>query len=328
MRLGVEAEPFLVSPNQSEAEALVGQEFHDEEDFRLALDSIAEMGARNVLITTEDGCVALLREEREIAPPACGRAEGRAALDRRLGRRAARRLPGSPSRRPLRRGVAACRGRRRRRVDARGRSRPLRPAARGPLAGRRRGQRARARPEPGLTLIRRPRYPLPDGRRKARLRPFGNRAPGEVREGRADVRRRAPRAGRVVGAAERRLDRDPLHAHRRARGADRLRGDGHRHRGAARDRARARGRPRDRAPQPLDRGAGRRGRQGQALRGRDDRRAGDAAARRARLRRGRPDGALPHLRRADHERRGPARRHPHEPRPALRAQPRAAASPS
>ncbi len=65
LRLGVDAEPFLVSPNQSEAEALVGQEFHDDEDFRLALDRIAEMGARNVLITTEDGCVALLREERE-----------------------------------------------------------------------------------------------------------------------------------------------------------------------------------------------------------------------------------------------------------------------
>src|SRR4051794_31116625 len=30
LRLGVEAEPFLVSPNQSEAEALVGQEFHDD----------------------------------------------------------------------------------------------------------------------------------------------------------------------------------------------------------------------------------------------------------------------------------------------------------
>ena len=62
---GVEAEPFLVSPNQAEAEALVGQEFHDDEDFLLALDRIAEMGARNVLITTESGCVALLREERE-----------------------------------------------------------------------------------------------------------------------------------------------------------------------------------------------------------------------------------------------------------------------
>ena len=41
LRLGLEAEPFLVSPNQREAEALVGQEFHDEEDFRLALERIA-----------------------------------------------------------------------------------------------------------------------------------------------------------------------------------------------------------------------------------------------------------------------------------------------
>jgi 1-phosphofructokinase family hexose kinase len=69
LRLGVEAEPFLVSPNQAEAEALVGQEFHDDEDFRLALDTIAEMGARNVLITTEQGCVALVREERSEPQP-------------------------------------------------------------------------------------------------------------------------------------------------------------------------------------------------------------------------------------------------------------------
>ena len=65
LRRGVEAEPFLVSPNQSEAEGLVGQEFHDDEDFLLALDRIADMGARNVLITTENGCVALVREEKE-----------------------------------------------------------------------------------------------------------------------------------------------------------------------------------------------------------------------------------------------------------------------
>jgi 1-phosphofructokinase/tagatose 6-phosphate kinase len=65
LRLAVEAEPFLVSPNQAEAEALVGQEFHDDEDFRLALDQIAEMGARNVIITTDTGCVARLRDERE-----------------------------------------------------------------------------------------------------------------------------------------------------------------------------------------------------------------------------------------------------------------------
>jgi 1-phosphofructokinase/tagatose 6-phosphate kinase len=65
LRLGVEAEPFLVSPNQAEAESLVGQEFHDDEDFRLALESICDLGARNVLITTDNGCVASLRDERE-----------------------------------------------------------------------------------------------------------------------------------------------------------------------------------------------------------------------------------------------------------------------
>ena len=65
LRLGVEAEPFLVSPNQQEAEALVGQELGEEQDFILALDHIAEMGARNVLITQESGCYALLRNGRE-----------------------------------------------------------------------------------------------------------------------------------------------------------------------------------------------------------------------------------------------------------------------
>ncbi len=64
LRHGIEAEPFLVSPNQHEAEAIVGQEFHDEEDFLLALDHVAELGARNVLITHEEGCFALLRGER------------------------------------------------------------------------------------------------------------------------------------------------------------------------------------------------------------------------------------------------------------------------
>ena len=65
LRLGVEAEPFLVSPNVPEAEALVGQEFHEEADFAQALDDIAELGARNVLITHETGCFALSREDRE-----------------------------------------------------------------------------------------------------------------------------------------------------------------------------------------------------------------------------------------------------------------------
>src|SRR5205085_7284112 len=46
LRLGVEAEPFLVSPNQREAEGLVGQEFRDDEDSMMALERIADMGAR------------------------------------------------------------------------------------------------------------------------------------------------------------------------------------------------------------------------------------------------------------------------------------------
>jgi 1-phosphofructokinase family hexose kinase len=66
LRLGVEAEPFLVSPNQLEAEALVGQEFRDDQDFAQALQDVADLGARNVIITSETGCYALLRETRSV----------------------------------------------------------------------------------------------------------------------------------------------------------------------------------------------------------------------------------------------------------------------
>src|SRR5918912_1657946 len=55
LRLGAEAEPYLVSPNQREAEGLVGQEFGDDDDFLMALDAIAEIGPRNVLISMETG---------------------------------------------------------------------------------------------------------------------------------------------------------------------------------------------------------------------------------------------------------------------------------
>ena len=130
LRLGVEAEPFLVSPNQAEAEALVGQEFHDEEDFRLALDGIAELGARNVLITTEQGAVALLREDRDThryraraprvepsrssAPvTCCSRASSpRATRAARTRRRCAPQSPPAPPRRSRSAPVASTRGRR------------------------------------------------------------------------------------------------------------------------------------------------------------------------------------------------------------------------
>jgi 1-phosphofructokinase family hexose kinase len=64
LRLGAEAEPFVVSPNRSEAEGLVGNEFRDHEDSINALERIADMGPRNVLITSENSCYALFREER------------------------------------------------------------------------------------------------------------------------------------------------------------------------------------------------------------------------------------------------------------------------
>jgi 1-phosphofructokinase/tagatose 6-phosphate kinase len=67
LRLGVQAEPLLVSPNEREAEALVGQEFNDDDDFLTGLETIAELGARNVLITRESGCWALLRAKRELS---------------------------------------------------------------------------------------------------------------------------------------------------------------------------------------------------------------------------------------------------------------------
>jgi 1-phosphofructokinase family hexose kinase len=65
LRLGVEAEAFLVTPNQREAEGLVGQELGDDEDYTMALDRIADMGARNVLITAETRSFGLFRAERK-----------------------------------------------------------------------------------------------------------------------------------------------------------------------------------------------------------------------------------------------------------------------
>ena len=68
LQAGVEAAPFLVSPNQAEAEQLVGQELEDDDDFLMALDAIAEMGPRNVVITLENGCFALLRYRAQDPP--------------------------------------------------------------------------------------------------------------------------------------------------------------------------------------------------------------------------------------------------------------------
>ena len=89
----------------------------------------------------------------------------------------------------------------------------------------------------------------------------------------------------------------------------------------ARDRACTRGRDRCPAPQPFDRRSGGRGRQGQALRGRDDRRASDADSGCARRRCARTDGAIPCVGRTDHRRFRRARWDLDQPRPPFRGRP-------
>ena len=130
LRLGTEAEPFLVSPNQREAEHVVGQELEDEEDFLMALDTIAELGARNVHITLESGCYALLREDRQVRryralAPRVEPVSVVGAGDVLLAQFIAAQLAGKSAEEALRLAVGRRRG-----VDARGRCRPLRPARR------------------------------------------------------------------------------------------------------------------------------------------------------------------------------------------------------
>jgi 1-phosphofructokinase/tagatose 6-phosphate kinase len=57
--------PDVVSPNEIEAEGLVGHEFSDEEDRRRALGEMVEMGAREGIMTLADGCLAVIGEGAE-----------------------------------------------------------------------------------------------------------------------------------------------------------------------------------------------------------------------------------------------------------------------
>ena len=112
LRHGLDAEPELVSPNQREAEQLVGQEFEDDEDFLMALDAISEMGAREVQITTETGCFALLREDRAVRrfraeAPRLEAVSVVGAGDALLAQYLAARLDGQTAESALRLGVAA-----------------------------------------------------------------------------------------------------------------------------------------------------------------------------------------------------------------------------
>jgi 1-phosphofructokinase/tagatose 6-phosphate kinase len=60
MLLGTRAEPTVVSPNELEAEELVGHEFADDRDRLTGLHEIAQIGAREAMMTLPSGCIALL----------------------------------------------------------------------------------------------------------------------------------------------------------------------------------------------------------------------------------------------------------------------------
>ena len=63
LRLGVRAEPDIVSPNELEAEELVGHEFNDDDDRAESVVEITRLGAREAVMTVPDGCYARVLED-------------------------------------------------------------------------------------------------------------------------------------------------------------------------------------------------------------------------------------------------------------------------
>jgi 1-phosphofructokinase family hexose kinase len=62
LRVATRAGPDVVSPNELEAEGLVGHEFSDEEDRRNAVGEMIELGAGESIMTLPEGCLAMLGE--------------------------------------------------------------------------------------------------------------------------------------------------------------------------------------------------------------------------------------------------------------------------
>jgi len=65
LRMATRAEPTVVTPNEAEAEELVGHEFDGDEDRPPAVREIAEMGAREAIMTLRSGCLGLVGEQGE-----------------------------------------------------------------------------------------------------------------------------------------------------------------------------------------------------------------------------------------------------------------------
>jgi 1-phosphofructokinase/tagatose 6-phosphate kinase len=65
MRAGLRAGASVVTPNEREAEELVGQEFADRDDVVHGLSELVRLGAVEAAITRPDGCVAVVGEGAE-----------------------------------------------------------------------------------------------------------------------------------------------------------------------------------------------------------------------------------------------------------------------
>ncbi len=62
LRLATRAEPDVISPNELEAEELVGQEFNDVPDRAQAVVEMTHLGAGEAIMTVRDGCFASVLE--------------------------------------------------------------------------------------------------------------------------------------------------------------------------------------------------------------------------------------------------------------------------
>jgi 1-phosphofructokinase/tagatose 6-phosphate kinase len=65
MRLAVRRDPAMVSPNELEAEELVGHEFADDDDRVRGLQEIVELGPGEVTMTLPSGCIGLVGDEAD-----------------------------------------------------------------------------------------------------------------------------------------------------------------------------------------------------------------------------------------------------------------------
>jgi 1-phosphofructokinase/tagatose 6-phosphate kinase len=111
MRLGTRAEPAMVSPNELEAEELVGHEFSDDADRLRGLQEILELGPGEVAMTQPSGCLGLVGDEgdRRLYRVTLEPRETRSTVgsgDAFLAGYVAARYTGSPAEECLRFGVA------------------------------------------------------------------------------------------------------------------------------------------------------------------------------------------------------------------------------